>query len=373
MKHWHEELPFDFTHPQIQQTFTEQSLFFDIETTGFSAARTSLYLIGCAARKGDTLLVDQFFAENPKQEQEVLAAFCAYMESLKQENGFDTVITFNGIGFDIPYLREKFKKYQMPDPFCELTFLDIFKQVSQLKSLLALPDLKQKTVESFLGLGRDDCMNGGELIEVYHAYTASPEPELLALLKLHNYEDVIDMPKLLTMLSYHRLLEGEFSVSAISANEYTSYDGTPGKELLLTLLPQTPVPKRISCHYEDFHLVIDTDKTTLCIHLTQQELKHFFSDYKNYVYLPEEDCAIHKDSAASIDKSKKKKATASTCYTRKYAIFVPQYSELVKPAFRVMYRDKKSYFALSEEFVSSKELQKDYVLHILEFIRTKKK
>ena len=63
MKHWHEEMPFTADNSLAELIFTENSLFFDIETTGFSAARTSLYLIGCAARKENLLIVDQFFAE----------------------------------------------------------------------------------------------------------------------------------------------------------------------------------------------------------------------------------------------------------------------------------------------------------------------
>ena len=64
-KHWHEEMPFTADNSLAELIFTENSLFFDIETTGFSAARTSLYLIGCAARKENLLIVDQFFAETP--------------------------------------------------------------------------------------------------------------------------------------------------------------------------------------------------------------------------------------------------------------------------------------------------------------------
>lgn len=111
MKHWHEEMPFTADNSLAELIFTENSLFFDIETTGFSAARTSLYLIGCAARKENLLIVDQFFAETPADESDVLHAFLDYLQN------FDTIITFNGIGFDIPYLTNKCQKYKIPEPF----------------------------------------------------------------------------------------------------------------------------------------------------------------------------------------------------------------------------------------------------------------
>ena len=41
---WHEELPFDFSSAVIRRFFTEDAIFFDIETTGFSPAHSNLYL-----------------------------------------------------------------------------------------------------------------------------------------------------------------------------------------------------------------------------------------------------------------------------------------------------------------------------------------
>ena len=181
MKYWHEEMPFTLNDSLTEQIFTEKSLFFDIETTGFSAARTSLYLIGCAARKKNLLIVDQFFAETPADESDVLHAFLDYLKN------FDTIITFNGIGFDIPYLTNKCQKYKISAPFSSYEYVDIYKMISGFRFLFALPDLKQKTVEQFIGLNRQDMYNGGELIKVYQEYQKNPEEKLISLLKQHNY------------------------------------------------------------------------------------------------------------------------------------------------------------------------------------------
>ena len=92
---------------------------------------------------------------------------------------------------------------------------------------------------------------------------------------------------------------GAFNVTSVCANESVSYDGKPCREILFSMQNIFPVPKRVSCHYEDFHLVVDTDQTTLCVRLYTGELKYFLSDYKNYWYLPEEDLAIPSSLAAS--------------------------------------------------------------------------
>ena len=51
MQTWHKELNFDNTDTLTNALFAEDSVFFDIETTGFSPANTTLYLIGCAGRR----------------------------------------------------------------------------------------------------------------------------------------------------------------------------------------------------------------------------------------------------------------------------------------------------------------------------------
>ena len=129
---WHEELTFDFSDPVSNEVFTENCIFFDIETTGFSPARTDLYLIGCATRRGSLLCIDQFFSENAADQKNVLSAFLDLL------SGYDTILTFNGIGFDIPYLKAKCKTLHLSDPFDAHSYIDLYKEVSRFKFLFAL-------------------------------------------------------------------------------------------------------------------------------------------------------------------------------------------------------------------------------------------
>ena len=138
-------------------------------------------------------------------------------------DGFDTIITFNGIGVDIPYLKAKCNTYECNEHFADFTYVDIFKSISQIKHILQLPNYKQKTIEAFLGIGRDDLYSGGELIEIYHSYTKEPRPDKLEILLLHNYEDVLDMPALLPVLSYVHLFYGQYLSCSASVSEYTDY------------------------------------------------------------------------------------------------------------------------------------------------------
>lgn len=364
---WHDELSFDFSDVMTNELFTEHAIFFDIETTGFSPARTTLYLIGCATRKDDLLCLDQFFAENKEEEAAVLEEFFALLCH------YDKIITFNGIGFDIPYLKAKCSTYGLQEPFSAHTFLDIYKEVSRLKHLFGLPSLKQKSVEDFLGIDRVDAYSGGELIEVYKEYTRHPSKEALALLRQHNYEDVLYMPKLLPVLSYHKIMETDFSVTGLDANEYTAYDGTTQKELIFTLTLTVPVPKPVSLRHDSCCLTADRFTARLCIQLLDDRLRFFFDNPKDYYYLPLEDCAIHKSIAGSVDKEHRKQANASTCYTWKHSLFLPQYDDIFSPVFRVQPKDKLRYFELSEDFIASPDTQTRYVKHLIHIMFSKRK
>jgi hypothetical protein len=367
MQIWHDEIEYDFSDPITDRTFTEQCVFFDIETTGFSAARNTIYLIGCAARKGGTLVIDQFFAETPAQEADVLKAFFSYL------NGFTTILSFNGIGFDIPFLKGRCKHFGIPHHFDDFILFDLYKQVCSIKSILQLPNNKQKTIERFLGIDREDLYDGGQLIAVYQEYVKSPSPEAQKLLWQHNYEDVLGMPKLLPILSYRYVLDGGFTISSLTANQYRSYDGTTKKELYLSVKNALSLPAPVSVSYEEFHLRMEAEECRLRIRLYEGELKYFLPDPKKYVFLPSEDMAVPKELAASLPASQKEKATAANCYTKKFALFLPQYDTIFEPAFRQNSKDRHCYFLLSEDFIRNTEQQKQYAKHVFSVLHTAKK
>lgn len=360
MKTWTGKIAYDASDHLTNEIFTKDALFFDIETTGFSAAYTSLYLIGCAHREGDFIVLTQFFAETPDGEADVLGAFFALLSR------FSTIVTFHGQGFDIPYLAAKCKTYGLPDSFDGKESLDLFKEVSRLKFLLHLPDYKQKTVESFLNIGRGDTFHGGELIDVYKRYVLRPNTEDLLLLKLHNYEDVLGMTRLLPILAYKKFLGGNFSVTDVESRLFPDVNGVTQKELILTLTHDYALPRKASARRGACYLVCGPETSRLSVRLFDGALKYFLDSPENYYYLPAEDTAVPKDVAASVDPSRRKRATKSTCYVKKDAIFVPQYETVFTPAFRENYRDKNSYFELTSEFLNSPEQMKKYVMHFMQ-------
>lgn len=359
---------FYFTGDKLSDTlFDESAVFFDIETTGFSPVHSQIYLIGCAYRKDNQICAEQFFAENKEEEQLILSSF------LKLLSGFKTLISFNGIGFDIPFLKAKCEIYKQPDLFSNMECIDIFKCVSTVKFLLKLENYKQKTIETFLGLKREDKFSGGELINVYDRYTKEPNEEDLHLLLLHNYEDIMGMPALLPVLSYVELFKENYSIEGAKICDYKGYDGITQKELLISLKNHYPVPKRVSFQYKDYYLVANDYKTSIRIPIYEGELKYFYSDYKNYYYLPEEDIALHKSVASYVDKSYRENARPANCYNRKTSQFLPQSEEIMNPIFHKEYKDSTCFFELTEDFCQSEIMLQRYVNHILKLMMQQKK
>lgn len=368
MKHICKEQLYIHQNDLTNKLFNENCIFFDIETTGFSPTTSSIYLIGCLRRHEETLIIDQFFAESKNDEKELLENF---LEILHQ---YETIISFNGIGFDIPFIKAKCDTYGVTEHLKDFSYIDIFKLISNIKFLLKLPNYKQKTIEHFLDIQRDDMFSGGELIHVYEDYIKTQSPEAEHLLLLHNYEDVIGMLDLLPILSYLEVLNGHYTISSVEIVPYTSYESETGQEMIITLCNNYHIPKRVSYQYRDYYLTMNHDISRIRIPLFEGELHYFYSNYKDYYYLPAEDIAIHKSVATFVDKNYRERAKACNCYNRKTGIFLPQYDSIMSPVFHKEYKDKCAYFELTKDFSSSDVMLRRYVDHIFKiFIDSKGK
>lgn len=352
-----------FAHP-------EDVLFLDIETTGFSPRGALVYLIGCARYTRTGWRIRQFFAENPAQEGEVIRAFSSFAST------FSHFVHFNGLTFDVPFIQAKCKKHAVP-VFSPGSQCDIYKQISPYKNMLHLPGCRQKQLEQFIGITRKDTFNGGQLIELYHAYGESYDERLLEVLLLHNADDLAGMLQLYAVMSIPMLFEqGLFSLDEMHLMKKTDLNGNAGQELQIRLTADFPLPVPISCHGSKGILqkcfLSGHDRTVLIkLPAFDGELKYFYPDYKNYAYLPAEDQAIHKSVAVYVDKSQRMPATAATCYTRKAGTFLPWFGDDAKklPLFKTEWKDRQRWFLPEDAFFSNKELQKEYVKTCLELLR----
>ncbi len=349
-----------FDYAQLGQP-RENLAFFDIETTGLSAARARLYLIGVVIwdNVGGSWKLIQLFSEGMADEPELLRSFFSLLE------GKRLLLSFNGDGFDIPFLTQLLQQYTLPYRFDHLESLDLYKLLRPVKKMLQLPNCKLKTCEQFLGIDREDRFSGGELIYVYLDYLKTPDTEKLELLLLHNAEDLMNLPRLLPMLSYAYLPSASFRLTESSAVPLPTGDG---HVLDLHFESELSLPKPLDFEQERFSLSIEGSHLNLCVRLYSGELKYFFPDYKNYDYLPLEDTAIHHSVSAFVDKAHRVKATAKTAYQRKSGLFLPQLTPIFTPVFYKEYKGKVQYALYDEALFQDAEKAAQYLREFLKLV-----
>ena len=302
-------------------------LFLDIETTGLSPDWSHVYLIGCIEPLPDgQWKITQWLAETPFEERRVLTTADTYVSR------YAPLIHFNGNRFDLPFLHRRCEELGLSSCFLSKESVDLYQRIKICKKLCGLANNRQKTMEDFLRISREDRYDGGQLISVYHEYVKTGAEELLKLLLLHNEEDIIGMTRLLTMLNYADLLKGR---GPLLAGEPELQKGS-GNEAQILAFPLTrEVPVQTSFRLEQWYGILKEDMLKLRIPLLAGELRYYLPNYRDYYYLPQEDMAIHKSVAAYVDKDYRLKATKDTCYIKKSGIFLPLPEDIVKDIFQV--------------------------------------
>lgn len=348
--------------PDMERFFTEQSLFFDIETTGFSAKYETVYLIGYATRSHLKIHVTQLFAESLEDEPAILTSFMNVLESSP------TLISFNGTGFDLPFLKHRCAKYEIADHFGSCASLDLMRSIRKISHFIQLPDCRQKTAEAFLGLHRDDLYSGGELIPVYKNYVKTKDSDALNLLLLHNYEDVVHMSDLLPLLSYSMLTSCAIDLESVTLQTVLDFKQNEKKELLFQIRLPFTLPVPVVSHADGIHASFKEDRIVYSATLCQEELLYFFPDYENYYYLPDEDTVIHKSLALFVDKNHRKKAKASNCYTKKEGLFLPLPAHFTcdLPTFYREYKAKERFIEFDETLLSQNEFLCAYTKQVIQ-------
>lgn len=418
-------------------------LFFDIETTGFSPESSYVYLIGCAFCQDGAVKLRQYFLDDLSEEKDLVREFGIFSQK------FTLLVHYNGGAFDLPYLQKKAHRHRLSAPyFCvgENGSLDLYKQLLPYKKILGLKDLKQRSVEQFLGIRREDTFSGGGLIPVYTEFVGryryeclthgnpfgradggfaplswadagrmdkafvppagadadvpdflgtgltnmpkSPAKALLFVLLLHNREDITGLLSISRLLFLPKLLEGGFTVTEVTKSCTPELGIFSKSHRVLRLTAALDPDLTASCFPSETARQLPLDApgfpdAAVSLRAVPKEnaiflfvpvlcgtLKYFFKDYKDYYYLPMEDCAMHKSIAQFVDKEYRKKATKETCYQKKEGYFLPQPEEIITPAFRVQAKDHFSYFEDTPDALADPTVLKKWAGALLLFVLT---
>lgn len=350
--------------------------FFDIETTGFAAEASYLYLIGCVYYKEDSFHLIQWFSEGIYEEALLITSFFEFLQD------YDTLFHYNGTTFDIPYLQKKISLLQLDFSFDRIDSVDLYKIISPYKKLLNLKSLKLKSIEEFLGIHREDIFSGGDLIQVYSGYlgkkhyetlwrSRNPELELpsptesdllLNQLLLHNADDLRGLLSICPILYYVDLFKGPIHILQTFVE---------GDLLYIHFEVSVKLPVRVNFNNDLVQLNAFENTASISVRIYEGELKHFYDNYKDYYYLPAEDCAIHKSVANFVEKEYRIKAKPATCYVKKQGIFAPQFEPVLTPYFKMNHTDKLTFLEIHTDFLLQEEKLELYVLHLLQHLISK--
>lgn len=174
----------------------------DIETTGLSPKNSAFVLGGLASPVSDGLVAEQYFAEELTEEPATLEQFW------NTSAAKDVLITFNGQHFDIPFIKERLKGPAGAMPF----HLDLFLLVKNFSPIRKfLPNLKQKSIENYMGLWqyRKDEISGAESVDLYYRFLTERTEEIKNKILLHNHDDIVQLYRLLKVIEkcdLHRAL-----------------------------------------------------------------------------------------------------------------------------------------------------------------------
>ena len=348
----------------------EDTLLYDIETTGLNPKSSQLYILGILLFHKENIELIQYFAESVLDEEEILEQFFQLCKTKR------VLISFNGEGFDNRFIETMAKSYGKLPLHLNLKQLDLFKLIRKRKKFYGLESCSLKSCERFLGIYREDRCSGGELISVYQEYLQDKDSEKKNMLLLHNREDIQNLPALFSFLAYENIFQGNVHFQRAellvrdeiikkncsnqtestleiehSELEETKNCHTSDKICLKFSLPSS-VPVPLTLTPKNFLLEIKETSLCLTVPLYQGELCYFFKDYKDYEFIPSEDRVVHKSLAAIYPKEMREKAKASTAYQKMKTSFLPIFQEKEK-VFKKTYQDKQCFIPFKENTFES--------------------
>ncbi len=203
------------------------STVFDIETTGLYPGRDRIISASFIDPDGSGLL--QFFCDDPAAEDFIVSRIIGTLSQ------YDSIITFNGQSFDLPFVLTRARKFGIADELPMHRSVDVYRLLKNYWPLASsMSSLRQKAVEEALGLSslRDDKIGGDECIRLYSEYVNLGREEAKELILLHNGDDVRQLAGITRALSFLPYAQIAFEKGFIIKLESADLFGTRTHKLL---------------------------------------------------------------------------------------------------------------------------------------------
>lgn len=213
-------------------------------------------------------ILEKWSLEKESDEYDMLKDFCDKL------NTASCLIGFNSNSFHIPYLNNKCKAYDLPNPLVNKRQIDLLK--------ILKPIGKQLHISTKLN-------------------------DLRILLNLPDELSEVECVAASTALFlYQDIFRGNFFVDQAKII---------GDELLFSCKTETLFPASIRIHDEEFYLIGDNNDLKIKVKTESAHVKLYYQNYKDYYYIMDENIIIHKSLADTISKDKKRKAKPEECFS----------------------------------------------------------
>lgn len=171
-------------------------ILLDIETTGLVSEKNKVILGGLLVFSENPSDVIQFFSETKADEKQILGQLIPFLASA------DIIVSYNGNAFDLPFLNKRLLKNGFHDQIPLYKSFDLYRLFRKSSFSKILPNLKQKTVEDYMGISfeRTDPISGKQCIFFYQAYQKTKDSALKEAILLHNRDDLFQLHKLMDLL-----------------------------------------------------------------------------------------------------------------------------------------------------------------------------
>lgn len=167
--------------------------YLDIETTGLWARRHHVTVVGIATATPRGRKLEQFFVHEPRAEADVLEQVLGRLREVKR------VVVYNGISFDLPFLRERARKHRMTLPWLEAC--DLLPLARGWRRRYGAPaSCTLQSVLAHFRIHREDRSRGGDVVEAYERWLDDGDETARDLILDHNAEDVLLLPELAARL-----------------------------------------------------------------------------------------------------------------------------------------------------------------------------
>lgn len=224
-----------------------QTLFIDTETTGLSqSAGTFAFMVGLGFWENENFIVRQFFLQQPGEEAAML------LQLSNELDRFNFIVSYNGIGFDIPILNSRRKIYQLPLNFEKKYHIDLLKHARKLWRYQfenrSLKSIEQKVLEY---QRNSDEIPGWMIPDMYRDFIKSGNVNPMKGVLYHNEMDIVSLAALFSVLDkiyndHSQFTDDYETIGFALAKSYErSRQFQRAEELYDKTLRQTNLPKSL--------------------------------------------------------------------------------------------------------------------------------